>query len=136
LEGYRRDIYTNPDPSSIIEDSNGNHIRTVNPVTFEQKIKYCLENRSVPFLHKCNRNLGLEPEIAITSNIRSELKKYDRTAAAVTMETLASKIPGFSYTSRWIGDQTARVVCGPLHKFISFLIPEISESKEDSQPTD
>ena len=46
LEGYRRDSFTNPDPSTI--DDDGKRIYT--EVTFEQKINYCLNNRSCTFL--------------------------------------------------------------------------------------
>ena len=56
-------------------DSNGDRIKEMH-VSFEQKIKYCLDNKSVHFLHKCKRNKGEESEVAITSDIRLDLKKY------------------------------------------------------------
>ena len=92
---------------------------------------YCLNNKSITFLHKCNRNLGLEDEIAITSNIRSKLKEYNKTAAAATMETLASKIPDFSYRQRWIGKDKVRVICGPISEFREYLDYKITEDKDE-----
>ena len=70
LEGYRRDYFTNPDP--VTTDSDGRRMPI--EVTFQQKFNYCLDNKSLHFLHPCRRNSGEELEIAITSNIRSELK--------------------------------------------------------------
>jgi hypothetical protein len=96
-------------------------------VTFEQKINHCLDNKSVPFLHLCKRNLGQEIEVAITTNIRSELKRYDRSASVMTMNALASKIPGLEYDLRNVDGQRVRVICGPKSKFISFLNCEVSE---------
>jgi hypothetical protein len=115
---------TNPDPSTI--DSEGRRIHDMQ-VTFEQKINYCLKNNSIPFLHLCKRNMGQDNEIAITSNIRSELKRHDRLASVLTMSALASKIPGFEYDLRNVNGQRVRVICGPKSKFISFLNCEVSD---------
>jgi hypothetical protein len=93
---------------------------------FSQKIDYCLNNKSIPFLHLCKRNLGQEFEVAITSNIRSELKKYDKSTSGMTMYALASKIPDFKYEKRSIGDHSFRVICGPKSKFSEFLNCEIT----------
>jgi len=123
-EGYRKESLTNPDPSTI--DAQGRRIYGMQ-VTFEQKIKNCLDNKSVPFLHLCKRNLGQEIEVAITSNIRSELKRYDRSKSVMTMNALASKIPGFEYDLRNVDGQRVRVICGPKSKFVSFLNCEVSE---------
>ena len=123
LEGYRRDSFTNPHPSTV--DDDGKRIYT--EVTFEQKINYCLDNRSISFLHLCKRNSGHEIEIAITSNIRSELKRHDKLASAMTMNALASKIPGFEYDLRNVGGQRVRVICGPKSEFFSFLNCEVRE---------
>ena len=120
LDGYRRDSFTNPDPNTI--DSNGKRIPDMQ-VTFEQKVNYCLDNKSVTFLHLYKRNLGQEIEVAITPNIRSELKKYDRATSVMTMSALAAKIPGFKYEKRNIG----RVICGTKSEFFSFLNCEVSE---------
>jgi hypothetical protein len=127
LDGYRRDSVTNPDPSTI--DTNGKRIYL--EMSFQQKINYCLENKSVPFLHLCKRNAGQEFEIAITSNVRSELKRHDRLASAPTMNALASKIPGFKYEPRSIGAQTVRVVCGSRMDFFSFLDCSLTEQASE-----
>jgi hypothetical protein len=124
LEAYRRESFINPDPSTI--DSNGRRIFDMH-VTFEQKINHSLDNKSVPFLHICKRNFGQETQVAITSNIRSELKRYDKSASAMTMNALASKIPGFEYNLRNVNGQRIRVVCGPKSKFVSFLDCEVTE---------
>jgi hypothetical protein len=100
-------------------------------VSFSQKIDYCLNNKSIPFLYPIKRNLGLEAEVAITSNICSELKKYDKSMSGVTMHSLASKIPGFKYEYRSIGNQSFRVICGPKSKFYEFLDYEITAADED-----
>ena len=71
--------------------------------------------------------MGQEIDIAITSNIRSELKRYDKLTSVMTMNALASKIPGFEYDLRNVGGQRVRVICGPKSKFISFLNCEVSE---------
>jgi hypothetical protein len=126
-EGYRRDIYANPTPDMIIETDNG-AVRNIKPVTFEQKTDYCLNNRSIPFLHKCNRSLNLETDVAITSNIISELKKHNRSAASTTMKTLAAKIPGFDYSQRWIGSDKIWVICGPISKFKEYVDYKIVEN--------
>jgi hypothetical protein len=123
LEGYRRESFTNPHPSTI--DSEGRRIYT--EVTFEQKINYCLDSRSISFLHICKRNSGQEIEVAITSNIRSELKRHDKLRSVMTMNALASKIPGFEYDLRNVGGQRVRVICGSKSKFFSFLNYEVSE---------
>lgn len=128
IEAYRRDIYANPDPATLIETENGS-VRSTKPVTFVQKMDYCLNNRSITFLHKCNRNLGQDDDIAITSNIRSKLKEYNKTATAASMETLASKIPDFSYSQRWIGKDKVRVICGPISKFREYLDYKITEDE-------
>ena len=120
LEAYRRD-------AGRTETDDGLHI------DITAKIMFCLQNHSVPFLHLHKRKLNQENEIAITSDIRSELKRYDRTVGAATMETLASKIPHFGVESRCLDYQTARVICGPVSKFLSFLNPEIMDSGNDSQ---
>ena len=65
------------------------------------------------FLHRIKRNHDLKEDIAITSNIKSEMKKQDRNLPSVTMETIAAKIPGFSYDSRWINKEKIRVVWWP-----------------------
>jgi hypothetical protein len=127
LEAYRRDIYANPDPNTMIEDSYGKPIRSMTPVSFSQKIDYCLNNKSIPFLRLCKRNLSQEAEVAITSNICSELKKYDRSTSGITMNTLASRIPDFKYEKRSIGDHSFRVICGLKSKFSEFLNCEITE---------
>jgi hypothetical protein len=127
LEAYRRDIYANPDPNTMIEDSDEKPIRNMTPVSFSQKIDYCLSNKSIPFLYPIKKNLGQEAEVAITSNIRSELKKYDKSMSVMTMNTLASKITGFKYEHRSIGNHSFRVICGPKPKFYEFLNCEITD---------
>lgn len=124
LDSYRRDSVTNPDPSTI--DENGKRIYT--EISFQQKINYCLDNKLVPFLHLCKRNAGRDFEIAITANVRSELKRHDRLASVPTMNALASKIPGFKYELRSIGAQTVRVACGSRMDFFSFLNCELTEA--------
>jgi hypothetical protein len=64
-------------------DSDGNS------VSFGQKISYCLNNKSVPFLNLCRRSSGFEIEVAITPNIRAELRKNDRSTSVMTMNALA-----------------------------------------------
>ena len=117
-DAYRRDVYTNPDRGTT--DSDGNPIEEMG-VSFEQKINYCLDNKSVHFLHRCKRNNGEESEVAITSDIRLDLKKYDRSSGAATMEALAARIPGFKYDLRNVGGQRIRVICGPRSKFLAFV---------------
>ena len=34
LEAYRRDVYANPDPNTMIEDSYGKPIHSITPVSF------------------------------------------------------------------------------------------------------
>jgi hypothetical protein len=129
-EAYRRDIYANPDPNTMIEDSYGRPIRSMTPVSFSQKIDYCLNNKSIPFLHLCKKNFGQEIEVAITSNIRSELKKYDKSASSImTMNSLASKIPGFEYDLRSVGGHRIRAICGPKKKFLEFLNYEVERTE-------
>ena len=128
LEGYRRDSFTNPEPSTIDKDGKRTYEMRV---TFEQKINYCLDNKSIPFLHLCKRNLGQESEVAITSDIRSELKKYGWSSSpGLTMDALAAKIPGFKYDFRSIGNRNFRVICGPKSKFMDFLNCEVEEVME------
>ena len=117
LEAYRRD-------AGFSETKEGVEI------DLTTKIMFCLNNRSIPFLHLHNRKHNQENEVAITSDIHLELKRHDRTAGAATMETLASKIPGFKPDVRKVGGITSRVVCGPVNKFVNFLNPEISDSEE------
>jgi hypothetical protein len=124
MEAYRREVYTNPDPATL--DNDGKRIKEMS-VSFDQKINYCLENKSVTFLHLVKRNSGHEREIAITSNIRSELQKYDRTKSVMTMNALASKIPGFESDLRNVGGARVRVICGPYSKFREFLNCEVRE---------
>ena len=121
-DAYRRDVYTNPDPATT--DSNGTRIEEMS-VSFEQKINYCLDNKSVHFLHRCKRNKGEESEVAITSDIRLDLKNYDRSSGAATMEALAARIPGFKYDLRNVGGQRIRVICGPWSKFLGFVNYEV-----------
>ena len=71
--------------------------------------------------------MGKEIDIAITSNIRSDLKRHEKLASVMTMNALTSKIPGFEYDLRNVGGQRVRVICGPKSKFISFLNCEVSE---------
>ena len=99
-DAYRRDYYTNPDPATT--DSDGKRIEDVR-ISFVQKITYCLDNKSVHFLHRCKRNKGKESEVAITSDIRLDLKKYDKSSGAATMEALAARIPDFKYDLRNVG---------------------------------
>lgn len=75
--------------------------------------------------------MGQEAEVAITSNIRSKLKKYDKSISEVTMHSLASKIPEFKYETRSIGNHSFRVICGPKSKFSEFLDCEIKITNED-----
>jgi hypothetical protein len=124
LEAYRREAFTNPDPSTI--DSQGKRIYDFH-VSLEQKVNYCLDNNSVTFLHKCKRNMGQGIDIAITSNIRSELKKYDKLMSTMTMNALASKIPGFEYGLRNVDGQRVRVICGAKSSFDLFLKCEVTE---------
>ena len=49
------------------------------------------------------------------------------------METLAKKMPGFSYDKRWIDKERIRVVFGPVSKFKEYLDYEISESESESE---
>jgi hypothetical protein len=102
-------------------DSDGNS------VSFGQKISYCLNNKSVPFLNLCRRSSGFEIEVAITPNIRAELRKNDRSTSVMTMNALASKIPGFEYELRNVDGRRVRVICGPMFKFLAFLNCEIQE---------
>ena len=129
LEAYRRDYLTSPDPSTT--DSDGR--RTNTEVSFEQKFNYCLDNKSLSFLHRCKKNFGQELEIAITSNIRSELKRYNKSTSVMTMNALATQIPGFGYEKRSIGNRSFRVICGPRSKFIEFLNCEITETGLESR---
>jgi hypothetical protein len=123
-DAYRRDVYANPDPATT--DSNGDRIKEMH-VSFEQKINYCLDNKSVHFLHKCKRNKGEESEVAITSDIRLDLKKYDRSSGAATMEAIAARVPGFKYDLRNVGGQRIRVICGPRSKFLGFVNYEVED---------
>jgi hypothetical protein len=125
-EAYRRDVYTNPDPSTIVETDNG-IVRNIRHVSFSEKIDYCLYNKSIPFLHLCKRNHGQENEVAVTSNIRSEMRKYDRSASGTSMKSLASKMQGFDYDLRSLGGKRVRVICGPKSEFYDFLNCEFSE---------
>jgi hypothetical protein len=98
---------------------------------FKDMLDYCLRNKTVPFIHQCKRYLGMEDDIAITSNIKAEMKRQDRNAPSVTMETIASKIPGFEYDKRWVGKEQIRVVCGPLSKFLEYLDYDIRENETE-----
>lgn len=123
-DAYRKDVYTNPDPATT--DNDGNRMKEMR-VSFEQKINYCLDNKSIPYLHLCKRNLGQDLEVAMTSNIRLDLKKYDRSSGATTMDALASKIPGFRYDFRKVAGQSTRVICGPKSMFLAFVNYEIED---------
>jgi hypothetical protein len=125
-EAYRRDAFANPDPSTIVETENG-IVRNIRHVSFIEKIDYCLYNKSIPFLHLCKRNHGQNTDVAITSNIRSEMRKYDKSASGTTMKSLASKMQGFDYELRSLGGQRVRVICGPRSQFYEFLNCEFSE---------
>jgi hypothetical protein len=76
---------------------------------------------------------GGEVEVVITSNILSELKKYNRSqtnSSNYTLAALASEIPGFKVEQRKINGENKRVACGPKTKFDEFLIPNIQEVDE------
>jgi hypothetical protein len=47
-------------------------------VDLQMKVNDCLRKESIPFLYEHKRNKGGEVEVVITSNILSELKKYNR----------------------------------------------------------
>ena len=90
------------------------------------KIDDCLEKESVPFLYEHKRNKGEEVEVVITSNIFSELKRYNRSqtnSSNYTLAALASEIPGFKVDQRKINGINKKVVCGPKDKFDEFLTP-------------
>jgi hypothetical protein len=99
-------------------DSDGNS------VSFGQKISYCLNNKSVPFLNLCRRSSGFEIEVAITPNIRAELRKNDRSTSVMTMNALASKIPGFEYELRNVDGRRVRVICGPMDTGFMGIYPD------------
>lgn len=116
LETYRRDALT--------EGRSG--IET----TFQMKINHCLQNQSVPFLFEHKRNKGEEVEVVITSNIVSELKRYNRSqtnSSNHTLAALASEIPGFKVDQRKIDGKNKKVACGPKEKFYEFLTPNIQD---------
>ena len=96
------------------------------------KINDCLKKESIPFLYEHKRNKGEEVEVVITSNILSELKRYNRShntiAVVYTLAALASEIPGFKVDQRKINGENKKVVCGPKLKFDEFLIPTIQEN--------
>jgi hypothetical protein len=74
-----------------------------------------------------------EVEVVITSNILSELKKYNRSqtnSSNYTLAALASQIRGFTVDQRKINGENKRVACGPKTKFDEFLIPNIQEVDE------
>jgi hypothetical protein len=99
-------------------------------VTLLMKTNHCLENESVPFLYEHKRNNGGEVEVVITSNIFSELKRYNRfqvTSSNYTLAALASEIPAFKVDQRKINGVNKKVVCGPRTKFDEFLIPTIED---------
>ena len=127
-KSYKDNLYAIPDSSFTISDSNGNSIRSTKEPEFIDILNYCLRNKTVQFLHRIKRNHDLEDDIAITSNIKAEMKKQDRNLPSVTMETIAAKIPGFSYDSRWINKEKIRVVYGPISKFREYLDYNIEEN--------
>jgi hypothetical protein len=91
------------------------------------------EKESIPFLYEHKRNKEREVEVVITSNILSELKKYNRSqtnSSNYTLAALASEIPGFKVEQRKINGENKRVACGPKTKFDEFLIPNIQEVDE------
>jgi hypothetical protein len=45
----------------------------------------------------------------------------------MTMNALASKIPGFEYDLRNVDSRRVRVICGPKSRFVSFLKCEVTE---------
>ena len=126
-KSYKENLYAIPDSHFTVQDSYGNSIRSTKEPEFKDILDYCLRNKTVQFLHRIKRNHDLEEDIAITSNIKSEMKKQDRNLPSVTMETIAAKIPGFSYDSRWINKEKIRVVCGPISKFREYLDYNIEE---------
>jgi hypothetical protein len=102
-------------------------------VDLQMKINDCLRKESVPFLYEHKRNKGGEVEVVITSNILSELKKYNRSQtnnSNYTLAALASQIRGFTVDQRKINGENKRVACGPKTKFDEFLIPNIQEVDE------
>jgi hypothetical protein len=127
---YRVHIHSDPDPSSIIEDSNGNPIYSRNPVSFKQKIDYCIQKELLPFLYEHKRNKGEEAEVVITSNILSELKRHNRSqnnSSNYTLAALASEIPSFKVDQRKINGENKKVACGSKEKFYEFITPNIQE---------
>jgi hypothetical protein len=101
-------------------------------VDLKMKIDDCLRKESIPFLYEHKRNRGEEVEVVITTNILSELKRYNRsqTNNNYTLAALASEIPGFKVDQRKISGENKKVACGPRTKFYEFLIPDIQEVGE------
>ncbi|CAN5303793.1 hypothetical protein BH18THE2_BH18THE2_26080 [soil metagenome] len=118
-EAYRRDV--------MAEGRSGIE------VDLQMKINDCLKKESIPFLYEHKRNKGEEVEVVITSNVLSELKRYNRfqtNSSNYTLAALASEIPGFKVDQRKINGANKKVACGPKTKFDEFLTPTIQEMDE------
>jgi hypothetical protein len=130
-KSYKDSLYAIPDSHFTVEDSYGNPIRSSKTPEFKDILDYCLRNKTVQFIRRIKRNHGLEDDIAILSSIKSEMRKGNQ--SSVTMETLAKKMPGFSYDKRWIDKERIRVVFGSVSKFKEYLDYEISENENESE---
>jgi hypothetical protein len=127
VKSYKENQSVMPDTKFMTQLENNRWISSGIPPEFKDMLDYCLRNKTVPFIHEIKRKAGLDREVAITSNIKAEMKKYDRNTPSMTLETIAAKIPGLEPKKRVINDTEARVICGSMRKFIDYLDYEVKE---------
>lgn len=131
MKSYKDNLYAIQDTNFAKWDPvTDTYKRIDKQPTFKDILDYCLRNKTIQFLHRIKQNLGRGSGIAITSNIRAEMKKQDKNTSSATMETIAAKIPGFEYIQKRIGDDNDRIwtVCGSLSDFEKYLDYEINEN--------
>lgn len=87
-------------------------------ITLSERLRYCLENELIPFIH------DMKGEIILTHDFLDEINNRNRIENITSLRDVGLQI-GLEYKSRYVNNKKMRVLCGPLDNLLKFINPDI-----------